>query len=110
MLARSPEAQLEIGEQLIANELQGEDPPKPPSPFIEHEREPPRRQSNLKYQRLETKDSIEVTVTAMPGRVIEEVRKVIMKDGRDDVLHIVTRRSRGRPTKQQHDSNGADHG
>ena len=85
---------------------QGEPPELPP--IVERERQPPRKGSNLTYKRLQRPDGVEVSVMAKPGRVIDEVIRFSPADGGDDVIHVITRRQRGRPTKQQ--TNGADHG
>jgi hypothetical protein len=84
-------------------------PPELP-PIVERERQPPRKGSNLTYRRLRRPDSVEVSVMAKPGRVIEEVIRHIPADGGDEVIHIITRRQRGRPTKQQTENGNSDHG
>jgi hypothetical protein len=87
------------------------DPPELP-PIIEQERQPPRKGSNLTYKRLQLPNGVEVSVMAKPGRVIDEVIRFEPKDGTDPIIKIITRRVRGRPTKQQTNGsgNGADHG
>jgi hypothetical protein len=81
-------------------------PPELP-PIVERERIPPRKGSNLTYKRTQLPDGVEVSVMAKPGRVIDEVIRFTPNDGTDPVLKIVTRRTNGRPTKQQ--TNGAGH-
>jgi hypothetical protein len=85
-------------------------PPEPPIAIIERERQP-RKESRLTYKRLQVPGGVEVSVTARPGWVLEEIRKLTKTDGTDDVLTIVTRRTRGRPSKQQTNGSGdGDHG
>jgi hypothetical protein len=93
--------------------------PQPPEPPIE-EREwqpPSRRESNLKYARtrvlVDGRELKQITVTAKPGRVIEQFIRYVPLDGGKDIKDVfVTRRTRGKPPgrrngKKDHDNAAA---
>ncbi len=85
---------------------EGEPPELPP--FVEQERQPPRKESKLIYKRTRMPDgSVHVSAVPVPGMRIDEVIKVLPSNGGDPIFHIIMQPTCGRPTKSQ--TNGADH-
>jgi hypothetical protein len=86
----------------------------PESKIEEREYAPPPRASNLVYERVNvTRDGrefVQVSVVAKRGRIIERVDRLIPTDGTDEVISIMTRRTRGRPSRHQTENGNSDHG